>query len=48
MTSDGHKVMDVGGTGPHSNNVLDFISEHSIARTEPRHPHKITGTPLDP
>ena len=25
-----------GGEGPHSNNVLDFVIEHSIARQDPR------------
>ena len=26
-----------GGGSPHSNNVLDFIIEHSVARQDPRH-----------
>ena len=44
MTSDGHKV-DVGGRGPHSNNVLYFIIERFIAIQDPRHIHTTTSPP---
>ena len=32
MTSGGHKLDMGGGRGPHSNTVLDFIIEYSVAR----------------
>ena len=35
MTSGGNKV-DVGEKGPHSNNILDFIIEHSTNRQDLR------------
>ena len=36
MTSGGREV-DVGGKGPHSNNILDFIIERSNNSQDPRH-----------
>ena len=36
MTFGGHKV-ELGGKDPHSNNILDFIIDCSVARQEPRH-----------
>ena len=38
MTSGGREVdqVDEGGRGPHSNNVLDFITEHSNDSQDPR------------
>ena len=38
--------MDAGGRGPHSNNILDLIVEHSVAR-KTQDIHKIASTPLD-